>query len=307
MTHVATRGVAEDGRESGIRPPWRRWQAASGTVRPSRRGRPHANLLLVSGGLTLAALLVVAIFAPVLAPHDPLALSPRDALQAPSGSAPFGTDRYGRDELSRVLYGARSSLLVAFAAVGISAGVGGVLGLIGGYRDGLLDVIIGRVMDVLFSFPALLLAIAIAAVLTPGLRNAAIAIAVVYIPIFSRVVRGPTISETAREYVTAARVAGANDWRVLTHHVAPNVVSPWIIQASVALSHALLLEAALGYLGLGVQPPEPSWGALLNEASNFIVEAPWLSVFPGLAIVLAVLSFNLVGDGLRDALDPTSR
>jgi peptide/nickel transport system permease protein len=283
-----------------------RWQPAS-EARPARRLWSRANPLLVAGGLTLAALLLVALFAPVLAPHDPLAMSPRDALQPPSRSAPFGTDRYGRDELSRVIYGARSSLLVAFAAVAISAGIGGVLGLIGGYRGGFVDVAIGRVMDVLFSFPALLLAIAIAAVLTPGLRNAVIAIGIVYIPIFSRVVRGPTVSEASREYVAAARVAGAGDWRVLSRHVAPNVLSPWVVQASVALSHALLLEAALGYLGLGVQPPEPSWGALLNEASNFIVEAPWLSIFPGLAIVLAVLSFNLVGDGLRDALDPTAR
>jgi ABC-type dipeptide/oligopeptide/nickel transport system permease subunit len=274
---------------------------------PAKRRRIRLNLLLTSGLVVLAVLLLAAILAPVLAPHDPLALAPREALQAPSRAYPFGTDRFGRDVLSRVLYGARSSLLVAFAAVGICASVGGFLGLIGGFRGGLLDVAIGRVMDILFSFPALLLAIAIAAVLTPGLRNAVIAIGIVYIPLFYRVVRGPTVSEISREYVEAARVAGATNWRVLARHVAPNVVSPWVVQASVALSHALLLEAALGYLGLGVQPPEPSWGALLNEAADFITEAPWLSVFPGLAIVLAVLSFNLIGDGLRDALDPTTQ
>lgn len=276
-------------------------------VLPPRRRRVQVNRLLLSGLVILGALLFAAIFAPVLASHDPLALAPRDALQGPSRAFPFGTDRFGRDVLSRVLYGGRSSLLVAFAAVAICASVGGVLGLIGGFRGGLLDVTIGRVMDILFSFPALLLAIAIAAVLTPGLRNAVIAIGIVYIPLFSRVVRGPTVGETSREYVEAARVAGANDWRVLVRHVTPNVVSPWVVQASVALSHALLLEAALGYLGLGVQPPQPSWGALLNEASDFITDAPWLSIFPGLTIVLAVLAFNLIGDGLRDALDPTTR
>lgn len=307
--------------KQGREQPWRPQRSNAGSIvreasgeasplvghsQPSGRRRVRLNLLLVSGLLILATLLLAAILAPILAPHDPLALAPREALQGPSREYPFGTDRFGRDVLSRVLYGARSSLLVAFAAVGICASVGGFLGLIGGFRGGLLDVMIGRVMDILFSFPALLLAIAIAAVLTPGLRNAVIAIGIVYIPLFSRVVRGPTVAEISREYVEAARVAGATDWRVLTRHVAPNVVSPWVVQASVALSHALLLEAALGYLGLGVQPPEPSWGALLNEAADFIIDAPWLSVFPGLAIVLAVLSFNLIGDGLRDALDPTT-
>jgi peptide/nickel transport system permease protein len=251
--------------------------------------------------------LVAAVAAPVLAPRDPERIAPRDGLRAPRSTNPFGTDRFGRDVLSRVIYGARNSLIVAFAAVGISATVGGMLGLIGGYRGGWLDVLIGRVMDVLFSFPALLLAIAIAAVLTPGLHNAIIAIAVVYVPLFSRVVRGPVIAEIGREYVEAARVAGAGDGRVLFRHVAPNVLSPWIVQVSIGLSYAILLEAALGYLGLGTQPPAPSWGGMLNEGRDFIGKAPWLSIFPGLAIMLAVLAFNLVGDGLRDALDPTTR
>jgi peptide/nickel transport system permease protein len=206
-----------------------------------------------------------------------------------------------------VVYGTRNSLLVAFSAIGISAVVGGLLGLVGGYRGGAIDLLIGRLMDIVFSFPALLLAIAIAAALTPGLRNAVIAIAVVYVPLFSRVVRGPVIAETRREYVDAARVAGCRGGRVLFRHVAPNAVSPWIVQVSIGLSHALLLEAALGYLGLGIQPPAPSWGAMLNEGRDYINTAPWLSIFPGIAIMLAVLAFNLVGDGLRDLIDPTTR
>lgn len=291
---------------------------AATAVRPQRlgvgriarrdRSRPRVRLnrLVWIGAAMLAALLAVAILAPAIAPKDPLAIVPRESMRSPGSDAIFGTDRYGRDVFSRVIHGTRNSLLIAFAAVAVSASIGGLLGLIGGFRGGWADILIGRVMDVLFSFPALLLAIAIAAMLTPGPRNAVIAIGVVYIPIFSRVVRGPTVSEASREYVEAARVAGAREARVLFRHVAPNVLSSWVVQISVALSHALLLEAALGYLGLGVQPPEPSWGALLKEASDFIADAPWLSIFPGLAIMTAVLAFNLLGDGLRDALDPTS-
>lgn len=264
------------------------------------------NRLTLAGALLLLLIASAAMLAPVLAPKDPLAISPRASMQSPGSDALFGTDRYGRDVFSRVLYGTRNSLLVAFAAVAISAGVGGLLGLVGGFRGGWLDILLGRLMDILFSFPALMLAIAIAAVLTPGPRNAVIAIGVVYVPIFARVVRGPTVSEASREYVEAARVAGGRDARVLLRHVAPNVASPWIIQVSVALSHALLLEAALGYLGLGIQAPQPSLGSMLKEASDFITDAPWLSIFPGLAIMLTVLAFNLLGDGLRDAFDPTA-
>ncbi|MCO5220730.1 MAG: ABC transporter permease [Thermomicrobiales bacterium] len=281
------------------------------SVRPRTRSRIarlsawiRRNPLLFFGTLTLVILVFCAIFAPWIAPYDPLGIAPRDSLKPPSRAHWFGTDRYGRDVFSRVLYGSRNSLLVATTAVAISASVGGLLGLASGYFGGVLDLTIGRIMDIIFSFPALLLAIAIAAVLTPGSRNAIIAIAIVYIPLFSRIVRGPTIAEVSQEYVEAARVTGSGSGRILMRHVAPNVLSPWIVQVSVALSHALLLEAALGFLGLGVQPPAPSWGLMLNEASDFIDAAPWLSIFPGLAIVLAVLAFNLVGDGLRDTLDP---
>jgi peptide/nickel transport system permease protein len=283
----------------------------SASVPAARRWRLRRqirrNRIVVVGLVVLVAYVLIALLAPLIAPHDPNAIAPRQSLQGPSWAAPFGTDRYGRDVYSRVIYGTRNSLLVAFAAIGISATAGGLLGLIGGYWGGGVDIVIGRLMDVIFAFPALLLAIAIAAVLTPGLRNAVIAIAVVYVPLFSRVVRGPVIAETQRAYVDAARVAGARGGRVLFRHVVPNVLSPWIVQVSIGLSHALLLEAALGYLGLGIQPPSPSWGAMLNEGRDYIDTAPWLSIFPGIAIMLAVLAFNLVGDGLRDVIDPTTR
>jgi peptide/nickel transport system permease protein len=262
---------------------------------------------VIAGVLVFLVFLLVALLAPVLAPRDPLAISPRETLQPPSATAPFGTDRLGRDILSRVIYGSRNSMVVAFSAIGIGATIGGMLGLVGGYRGGPVDLLIGRLMDALFSFPALLLAVALAAVLTPGLRNAVIAIAVVFLPLFYRVVRGPVIGETGRGYVEAARAGGAGEARVIFRHVAPNVVSPWLVQVSLGISQAILLEAALGYLGLGTQPPAPSWGGMLNEGRDYIDDATWMSIFPGLAIMLAVLAFNLVGDGLRDALDPTTR
>ncbi len=281
--------------------------ASTATHRPRLRWHPRRHGLVLAGLVILVVYLLIALFAPVIAPRDPTAIAPRASLRGPSAGAWFGTDRFGRNVFSQVIYGTRNSLLVAFPAIGISAVVGGLLGLVAGYRGGPIDLLIGRLMDIVFSFPALLLAIAIAAVLTPGLRNAVIAIAIVYVPLFSRVVRGPVIAETRQDYVEAARVAGCRGDRLLFRHVAPNAVSPWIVQVSIGLSHALLLEAALGYLGLGIQPPAPSWGAMLNEGRDYIDTAPWLSIFPGIAIMLAVLAFNLVGDGLRDLIDPTTR
>jgi len=203
------------------------------------------------------------------------------------------------------VHGARSSLGIAAASVAVSLVLGSLLGLLGGYFGGGLDLIIGRIMDVLFSFPALLLAIAIAAMLGPSVRNAALAIAVVYTPLFARVIRGPVISERHRDYVQAARVIGASHPAIIYRHILPNIVSPIIIQASAALSAAILIEAALSYVGLGTQPPTPSWGTMLSEGRTFLETAPWMSIFPGLAIALTVLAFNLLGDGLRDAFDPT--
>lgn len=267
--------------------------------------RQKANRLVMIGTILTLLIVAMALLANRLAPYDPIALNARHRLEAPSADFRFGTDRLGRDVLSRVVYGARSSLGIAASSVAISLIIGSALGLLAGYFGGAFDLVSGRIMDVLFSFPALLLAIAIAAMLGPGIRNAALAIAVVYTPLFARVIRGPVISERHRDYVQAARVIGASHTSIIYRHILPNVVSPVIIQGSAALSTAILIEAALSYIGLGTQPPAPSWGTMLSEGRTFLETAPWMSIFPGLAIALTVLAFNLLGDGLRDAFDPT--
>ncbi len=267
--------------------------------------RLRANRLTVIGTMLTLLIVALALLANQVAPYDPLVLNARHRLEGPSSDFRFGTDRLGRDILSRVVHGARSSLGIAAASVTVSLILGSTLGLFAGYFGGALDLVIGRIMDVLFSFPALLLAIAVAAMLGPGVRNTSLAIAVVYTPLFVRVIRGPVISERHRDYVQAARVIGASHRAIIYRHILPNVVSPIIIQASAALSTAILIEAALSYIGLGTQPPAPSWGTMLSEGRTFLETAPWMSIFPGLAIALTVLAFNLVGDGLRDAFDPT--
>ena len=282
--------------ERAPRSSWRR------TLRPLLR-----NGLVVAGLVIVAAMLLTALGAGVLAPRDPIAIDMGNALKAPSAQFPFGTDRFGRDILSRVIYGSRISLWVAIASVSIAVVVGAVLGLVSGYFGGWVDNVISRVMDVFFSFPGLFLAIAIAAMLGPGLNNALLAIAVVYAPFFSRVVRGPVLAERGKEYVEAARVVGGTGFRVIRRHILPNVLAPVIVQGTVILSQAILIEASLSYLGLGTQPPDPSWGTMLNEGRTFLEVAPWMSIFPGIAIMLAVLGFNLFGDGLRDVLDPKAR
>jgi peptide/nickel transport system permease protein len=265
------------------------------------------NRLVLAGLAMVLGLILVAALADLIAPYDPIANNVRAALQPPSSYYFFGTDRFGRDVFTRVVYGSRLSLLVALVSVTISATVGVALGLVSGYYRGWIDNLIGRVMDVFFSFPALLLAIAVAAMLGPGLNNAIIAIAVVYAPLFGRVVRGPVLVERGKEYVEAARVLGASSPRIVLMHVFPNVLSPLTVQATITFSHAILLEAYLSFLGLGTQPPFPSWGTMLQEGRTFLETAPWMSIFPGLAIMLAVLAFNLLGDGIRDVLDPRSR
>jgi peptide/nickel transport system permease protein len=265
------------------------------------------NRLVLAGLIMVVGLIVIAALADLIAPYDPIANNVRAALQPPSSYYYFGTDRFGRDVFSRVVFGSRLSLFVALVSVTISGIIGVALGLVSGYYRGWIDNLIGRIMDVFFSFPALLLAIGVAAMLGPGLNNAIIAIAVVYSPVFGRVVRGPVLVERGREYVEAARVIGASSPRVLFLHVFPNVLSPLIVQATITLSQAILLEAYLSFLGLGTQPPFPSWGTMLQEGRTFLETAPWMSIFPGLAIMLTVLAFNLLGDGIRDVLDPRSR
>ena len=266
--------------------------------------RGHGGVI----GLGVVLLLVLAaVFAPVLAPHDPL-VQARDAiLQPPGGAFPLGTDDVGRDVLARVLYGARLSLAVGGVVVGLTLSLGTLLGLLAGFSDGIGDAVVMRVMDVLLALPTLLLAVAIVAVLGPGLQHAMLAVAVVQLPGFVRLTRAAVRAERRRDYVAAARMVGAGRLRLMVRTVLPNCMAPLIVQASLAFSTAILDTAALGFLGLGAQPPTPEWGTMLADALQFVQSAWWVVTFPGLAILLTVLGFNLVGDGLRDALDPRLR
>ena len=264
----------------------------------------------VAGMWVFLALVVVAILAPVLAPHDPTHQF-RDALLAPpvwqeGGRAGFwlGTDAVGRDMLSRLIYGAQYSLFIGIVVVSIAL-VGGIfVGVLAGFFGGWVDTVIMRVMDVILAFPSLLLALVLVAILGPGLTNAMIAIAIVYQPHFARLTRAAVMGEKAREYVTAARVAGAGNLRLMFKTILPNCLAPLIVQATLSFSSAVLDSAALGFLGMGAQPPASEWGTMLAEAREFILRAWWVVTFPGLAILISVLAINLMGDGLRDALDP---
>ena len=255
-------------------------------------------------GLMLAAVVLLgALLAPWLAPEDPLVMGPR-RFAAPSFSAWLGTDQFGRDLLSRLLYGARVSIAVSFAAVGMATLIGGTIGLCAGYFGGRVDLVLMRGVDVLMAFPTLLLALAVVATFGGSTRNLILAVTLAYIPIFSRVVRGSALSVKQSDFVEASRALGARDGRIMLRAVLPNVLAPIIVQATFNLSTAIMIEAALSFLGLGVQPPAPSWGSMLSEARNFMELDPWLALAPGGAITLAVLGFNLFGDGLRDILDP---
>ncbi len=254
----------------------------------------------------VVAYVAVALLVSFLPLRDPLLLSTQ-RLAAPSPEFPLGTDALGRDLLSRILFGARLSIQVAVLSVAIATVIGGILGLVSGYLGGVADLVIGRVMDVFFAFPAILLALGIVAALGPDPGNVIIAIAVVYTPIFARVVRGPVLALKARDFVEAARAIGATQTRIVARHIVPNLLSTLIVQVSLALSWAVLTEGALSFLGLSAQPPAPSWGVMLNEGRQYLEFATHLAIFPGLAIMIAVLGFNLLGDGLRDALDPQRR
>jgi peptide/nickel transport system permease protein len=258
-------------------------------------------------GLALVlAYVLIAIVVPWLPLRDPLAISSQ-RLIGPTPDHPFGTDALGRDLLSRILFGARLSVQVAVLSVAIATLVGGALGLVAGYLGGVVDLVTGRVMDVFFAFPAILLALGIVAALGPDPANVVLAIGVVYTPIFARVVRGPVLALKARDFVEAARAIGASRARIVLRHILPNLMSTLIVQVSLALSWAVLTEGALSFLGLSAQPPAPSWGVMLSEGRQYLEFATHLAVFPGLAIMVAVLGANLLGDGLRDALDPQRR
>ncbi len=262
--------------------------------------RPAAGI-----GLTVIAIVVaVALLAPLVAPYDPLATSWTAVRKAPSGAHWFGTDEIGRDVLSRVIWGARASLLAGIVSVLISLSIGVPVGLLAGYAGGKVDMLISRLTDAVLACPFLILAIALAAFLGPSLTNAMIAIGISATPVVVRLTRGQTMAIKAEEFILAARAIGNPPWRIALRHVLPNVVPALIVQATLAIAAAVIAEASLSFLGLGQQPPAPSWGSMLNVAKNYIDNAPWMAVWPGLSIFVLVLSFNLVGDGLRDALDP---
>ncbi len=266
-----------------------------------------ANPTAAVAGLVLLGIVLVALLDEALAPDGPNEISVEDRLQAPSAAHPFGTDDLGRDILSRVVLGAGVSLRVGFLAVAIALAVGGLVGLLAGFYGRWVDDVLMRLMDVLFAFPAVLLAIAVLAVRGPGAGNTALAIGIVYVPVFARVTRASVLGVREEVYVRASRSVGASDLRLLTRHVLPNAAPPIIVQTSISLAFAVLAEAALSFLGLGTQPPDPSWGLMLAEGRGFIDIAWWLAFFPGMAIFLTVLCFNLLGDGLRDVLDPRQR
>jgi len=269
-----------------------------------------ANRGALWGLVLVLGVVLVAAFAPLLAPHSPTLTDSAVFLKPPawqdggSWRYPLGTDAIGRDLLSRLMYGARLSLLVGVTVVSLAVLVGTVLGLLAGYFGGLLDITIMRLMDIILTLPSLLLAIVIVAILGPGLVNAMLAVAVVVLPHYVRITRAAVLSEAKRDYVTAARMSGAGAVRLMLHEILPNCAAPLIVQASLGLSTAILDAAALGFLGLGAQPPSPEWGTMLADAREFVLRAWWVVSFPGLMILLTVLAFNLLGDGLRDALDP---
>ena len=256
-------------------------------------------------GLVVVLLFVlVALCAAWIAPHDPVATSWSAVRKAPSGAYWFGTDELGRDVLSRVIWGARASLLAGLISVSISMLLGVPIGLLGGYLGGWTDGVISRLTDAMLAIPFLILAIALAAFLGPSLTNAMIAIGVSATPVFIRLTRAQVLAVKVEDYVEAARAVGNPHWRIALRHVLPNILPPLIVQSTLAIAAAIIAEASLSFLGLGQQPPAPSWGSMLNTAKNYVGNAPWMALWPGLSIFLLVLSFNLLGDGLRDALDP---
>ncbi|MEM5438680.1 ABC transporter permease [Paraburkholderia diazotrophica] len=282
--------------------------AASAATLPRRKRRGLArfmrNRAAVFGAFLVALVVVMAVFAPWLTQYDPVQASFMTVRQAPSAAHWFGTDELGRDVLSRLLYGARASLLAGVVSVGIAVVLGVPLGLLAGYFGKLVDGVISRVADALLSIPFLILAIALSAFLGPSLTNAMAAIGISAMPRFIRLTRGQAISVKAEEYVEGARAIGLDHPRIILRYILPNVLPPIIVQASLTVASAIIAEASLSFLGLGQLPPAPSWGSMLNTAKDFVSQAPWMSIFPGIAIFLAVLGFNLLGDGLRDALDP---
>lgn len=262
------------------------------------------NRLALVGFIIVALVVVAAVLAPTIERYDPLQQNIADRLHRPDLDHVFGTDHMGRDVWARVVHGARVALLVGLIAVGIGIGLGTPIGAISGYYRGKVDEVIMRIMDSLLAFPPILMALVVVTILGPSLFTTMIAIGVVYVPRFARVIRGSVLSEREKEYVEAAKMVGESNLSILFRQILPNCLSPLIVQATVFIAYAILTEAALSFLGLGIQPPNPSWGSMLNEAKVFIESDPHLAIVPGLAISITVLGFNLFGDGLRDILDP---
>jgi peptide/nickel transport system permease protein len=272
------------------------WKLAWKRFKRDRMGMIGASMVLL--------LIVVAIFGKYLAPYDPLQMIYEDSLQGQSYKHLMGTDRFGRDQFSRVIAGTRSSMMVSFGAVAISILLGTTVGIISGYFGGRLDMVVMRILDVIFAFPTILLALAAVAAFGPNMLNLILIMGAIFSTRFARIVRGTVLSVKEKEFIEGVRSVGARDTSIMAKFVLPNVLSPIIVQATFNLSTAIMVEAGLSFLGLGTQPPRPSWGQMLNEARSFMEFAPWLAIFPGLAIIFAVLAFNFFGDGLRDALDP---
>ena len=253
-------------------------------------------------GVLLVVLL--AIFAPIIAPYAPDKMHTLHTMEGPSSQFLFGTDEFGRDIFSRVVYGAQVSLQVGLIAVGIGAFFGLLFGLLAGFFQGKIDQFIMRIMDIFFAFPDILLALTIVAVLGPSLTNTMIAIGIVFTPVFTRLIRSAVLTVKENEYITNAEAVGVSNTKIIVKHTAPNVMAPFIVQITLALSGAILTEAGLSFLGLGVQPPDPSWGVMLNESRSYMEIAPWMMAFPVTAIIITIFCFNLLGDSLRDLLDP---
>ena len=268
-------------------------------------GRREPRLIIF--GAVILVMVFIGIFAPLFAPYDPIKPEPAIVLQPPSSVHLLGTDNLGRDQLSRVLYGTRVSLAVAVIAVSIALGGGVSMGLAAGYLGGAVDQALSRFIDAMLAFPGVLLAIAVTSALGPSLRNAMIAIGIIGIPLYFRLTRGQVLQARGQEYVIAAAVLGASQVRILTRHIMPNIANPLIVAASISSSTAILSLAALSFIGIGPQPPDPDWGSMINAASGVLNRSPWLSFGPGLAIFLTVFSFSMLGDALRDALDPRLR
>jgi peptide/nickel transport system permease protein len=266
--------------------------------------RFFSNRNFTIGFILTAVVILMAIMSLVWTPYDGNRMNPRERLQGPSLQHPLGTDQYGRDTLSRVMVGAVNSIIVGLVTVAIGLSLGVLLGLASAYYGKFVDELIMRFSDFLFGFPAVLSAILITSILGPSMINAMLAIGIFYIPVFARLTRAVALTIWEREYIAAARAGGVSEWAITVRHVLPNILSPLLIQGTIQFAVAILAEAGLSYLGLGTQPPTASWGRMLNEAQTFMSMSPWMSIFPGVAIAWAVLGLNLLGDGLRDTLDP---